>query len=64
MEENFRNAMVISQGSLDIFVQRPLSLAFVLISAALLLAQVFARARRGRGRPAIVPPAAINTGAP
>jgi TctA family transporter len=59
MEENFRNAMVISQGSLDIFVQRPLSLAFVLISAALLLALVFARAR-----PAIVPPAAINTGAP
>jgi TctA family transporter len=36
MEENFRRAMLLSRGSFDIFVTRPLSLTFLLISAALL----------------------------
>jgi TctA family transporter len=43
MEENFRNAMVISHGDLGVFVTRPLSLVFVLLSALLILAQIYAR---------------------
>jgi TctA family transporter len=37
MEENFRRAMILSHGSFDIFVTRPLSLAFLAVAAALLL---------------------------
>jgi TctA family transporter len=61
MEENFRNAMAISSGSLDIFVQRPLALTFVLMSAALLSLQVFATWRGRRLRRQI---AAVTTPAP
>ncbi|MCT8989052.1 tripartite tricarboxylate transporter permease [Chelativorans sp. SCAU2101] len=37
MEQQFRRAMLLSRGSLDIFVTRPVSAAFVLLAAALLL---------------------------
>ncbi len=50
MEENFRNAMVISNGSLDVFVNRPMSLLFVSLCALLIAGQVFARLRAGSGR--------------
>ena len=43
MEENFRNAMVISGGHLDIFVTRPLSLLFVVLCALLIAGQIYAR---------------------
>ena len=44
-EENFRRAMLISRGDLRIFVERPLTLVFLLMSAALLLVQMYARWR-------------------
>jgi len=37
IEENFRRAMIVSRGSFDIFVTRPMSLAFLLIGAGLLI---------------------------
>lgn len=37
LEAYFRRSMVISKGSLDIFVERPISLAFMLMSLAMLL---------------------------
>jgi len=42
MEENFRNAMVISNGSLEIFIQRPITLGFICLSALLIAAQLYA----------------------
>jgi len=63
MEENFRNAMVISHGSLGIFVSRPITLCFVMISVVLIVAQIlFAwRARRWR-RIAMATPSATARG--
>jgi TctA family transporter len=37
LEENLRRAMIISRGDPSVFVTHPLSLALLLISAALLL---------------------------
>jgi len=51
IEENFRRAMLISRGHLAIFVERPISAAFVAISALLILLQiVFALRGIYRGR--------------
>jgi TctA family transporter len=48
LEENFRRAMVLSDGDLSIFVRRPISLGFLLLAAALLLAVTLPNIRRGR----------------
>jgi TctA family transporter len=37
IEENFRRAMIVSRGQFDIFVTRPISLAFLLVCAVLLV---------------------------
>ncbi len=50
MEENFRNAMSISHGSLAVFYERPLTLAFLLMSALLLIVQIYTRWRVRRLR--------------
>ena len=44
-ERALRQSMVMSQNSLDIFFTRPLSLALMLIAAALLIAPLFGKAR-------------------
>ena len=49
LEESFRQSMIISRGSLDIFVQRPVSLGFLLLIAVILLSSLisyFKRAKR------------------
>ena len=48
MEENFLRAMLLSRGDPAIFVQRPISCAFVVLSVLLLVAVAWAK-RRGRG---------------
>jgi TctA family transporter len=48
LEENFRRAMVLSDGDWSVFVQRPISLAFLLLAAALLLAVTLPNIRRSR----------------
>jgi TctA family transporter len=48
LEENFRRAMVLSDGDWLIFVQRPISLGFLLLAAALLLAVALPNIRRTR----------------
>jgi putative tricarboxylic transport membrane protein len=48
MEENFRNALVISNGSLTVFVTRPLSLVFISLCGLLILGQVYAQLGGGR----------------
>lgn len=51
-EENFRRAMLLSQGDLTVFVERPISAAFLTVCAILILGQLFIRWRR---RGALVP---------
>jgi len=48
LEENFRRAMVLSDGNWSVFVARPISLAFLLLAAALLLAVTLPNIRRRR----------------
>lgn len=48
LEENFRRSMLLSRGSFDIFVSRPLSLTFVLLAVALLLWSVWSASIRGK----------------
>ena len=50
MEENFRNAMVIADGRLSTFVERPISAVFLALSAILVVTQIVTRLRRGPGR--------------
>jgi putative tricarboxylic transport membrane protein len=49
LEENFSRSMIASRGDLAIFVERPISLAFLLLAIALLasVAMPFIRRRRG-----------------
>ncbi|MCJ2126988.1 tripartite tricarboxylate transporter permease [Methylobacterium sp. J-077] len=51
-EENFRRAMLLSQGDLTVFVERPISAAFLAVAAILILGQLYVRWRR---RGALVP---------
>jgi putative tricarboxylic transport membrane protein len=48
IEENFRRALLVSNGDLVIFVARPVSAAFLALSLAL-IAGVAVSALRGRG---------------
>ena len=48
MEENLRRAMVLSHGDPLVFVQRPISLTLLVLSAALLLLVVMPAFRRTR----------------
>ena len=48
LEENFRRAMVLSDGDWLIFVQRPISLGFLLLATALLFAVALPNIRRTR----------------
>jgi TctA family transporter len=48
LEENFRRAMVLSDGDWSIFVRRPISLGFLLLAAALLVAVTLPNIRRSR----------------
>ncbi|GGA79505.1 hypothetical protein GCM10011385_37120 [Nitratireductor aestuarii] len=47
-EENFRRAMSISRGNIWIFVERPISLTFVLLGVAVVLLATTSFVRRGR----------------
>jgi TctA family transporter len=50
VEENFRRAMVLSQGDPAIFVQHPISCAFIALCAGLILVQLAFWLRRSLGR--------------
>ena len=50
LEENFRRAMMVSDGSTAIFFTRPISLGFLIISAGLLGTMAFSSVREGRAR--------------
>ena len=45
-EENFRRAMLLSQGDLRVFVERPISAAFLAVGGILLLGQLYVRWRK------------------
>ena len=55
VEENFRRALVLSQGDLAIFVQRPISACFMAASALLIVVQVVAHMRSARRKSGLVP---------
>jgi TctA family transporter len=50
LEENFRRAMMVSDGSAMIFLTRPISLGFLVASAVLLLTMAFSSVRERRAR--------------
>jgi TctA family transporter len=50
VEENFRRALLLSGGSMNVFIERPISAVFVGISALVVLAQLFFYVR-GRFKP-------------
>lgn len=49
LEENFRRAMLISEGDLSVFITRPISAGFLAVSAALLMMVLVPSMRRARG---------------
>lgn len=50
IEENFRRAMLLSHGDMAVLVTRPISGAFMLASALLVVAVLYSRARLARAR--------------
>ena len=50
MEENFRNALTISNGHLGVFISRPISAVFLGCCTVLILAQLYAHVALRRGR--------------
>jgi putative tricarboxylic transport membrane protein len=48
LEENFRRALIVADGSFAMFVQRPISLALLLVAAALLVSVALPYIRRRR----------------
>ena len=50
MEENFRDALLISRGHMGIFIERPVSAGFLVVSALLILAHIVTYARKARVR--------------
>ena len=48
MEENFRRAMLLSQGRLAVFVERPISLGLLAVAATLLLFVLVPAVRQSR----------------
>ena len=48
LEESFRRAVLISRGSLEIFIQRPISAVFLSLCVVLIAGQLYARLRRTR----------------
>ena len=50
LEENLRRALLMSDGSFAVFVTRPISLAFLVVTALILLAMVLPGLRRRRER--------------
>ena len=53
MEENFRRAMLIARGDMLVFLERPISATFIIITLALLSWTLWSTLRPRR-RPAIV----------
>jgi len=59
LEENFRRSLLISRGSLRIFIEHPISATFLALSLFLIVAQIYARARKVRP-PTAIPSAAFD----
>lgn len=51
VEENFRRALLLSHGNMSVFINRPISAAFLTLSAVLIAAQLFFALRNFRRRP-------------
>ncbi|TPW31880.1 tripartite tricarboxylate transporter permease [Pararhizobium mangrovi] len=60
LEQNFRRAMLLSRGSFEVFVERPISAAFLAASALIVLAVLAATVRRAlRNRKSIRKPVEV-----
>jgi TctA family transporter len=53
LEENLRRAMLISRGDPTVFIRRPISAAFLLLTAALIVTYVLPALRRTAGKQAL-----------
>ena len=54
LEENFRRAMLLSRGEISVFVTRPISAWIIAACTVLILAQLYAYARRLRTKPPLL----------
>ena len=59
LEENFRRAVLISRGSMQVFIDRPISATFLALCVLLIGAQIYARVRKVKP-PTVVPSAAFD----
>jgi TctA family transporter len=59
LEENFRRSLLLSRGSLETFVDRPISAVFLGLCAALILIQIYAATRRAKP-PVMIPEEAFD----
>ena len=48
MEENFRRAMVLSEGDASVFIREPISLGFLMLAAVMLVLASLPKIRRQR----------------
>lgn len=60
VEENFRRAMIISNGDLRTFIDQPISATLVALSVVLIAVQIWVRLRARRSRPIVAGTAAIR----
>lgn len=60
VEENFRRSMLISHGDIAVFVQRPISFVFVVLSLVLVASQVFLYFWRQRRRTQEILPGSVE----
>jgi TctA family transporter len=51
LEENFRRAMLLSDGSLRVFIERPISATFTTVAALVIIVQIYSYARKVRRSP-------------
>jgi putative tricarboxylic transport membrane protein len=49
LETALRRSLILSDGSFSIFLQRPISAVFILLSVVVLAAPLFSKLRLGRG---------------
>jgi TctA family transporter len=59
-EENFRRAMLVSDGDISVFVQRPISAVFLATCVILIGTQAYLRMKSGKAKQKITPPAAAE----
>jgi len=64
VEENFRRALLLSRGSMTVFIDRPISACFIAASALLILVQLWSFVRKGKTKTSNLLPQVPTTEGP